>query len=32
MAVAARQSAIERDEFAAEVTALIKAWPRAGER
>ena len=32
IAVAARQSAIERDEFAAEVTALIKAWPRAGER
>jgi hypothetical protein len=32
IAVAARQSAIERDEFAAEVSALIKAWPRAGER
>jgi len=32
IAIAARQSAIERDEFAAEVTALLRAWPRAGER
>ncbi len=32
IAIAARQSAIERDGFAAEVTALIKAWPRAKER
>ena len=32
IAIAARQSAVERDEFAAEVTSLIKAWPRAGER
>lgn len=32
VAIAARQSAVERDEFAAEVTALLRAWPRAGER
>ena len=32
IAVAARQAAVERDEFAAEVTALLRAWPRAEER
>ena len=32
IAIAARQSAVERDEFAAELTALLRAWPRAGER
>ena len=32
ISIAARQAAVDRDGFAAEVNALINAWPRAGER